>query len=408
MTVFRVSPKQAKSAAMAHLSGNIYNKAINYSMIKVVRFYNAKDKVMKGNGGLMYTCSVIMAGGGGTRFWPLSRKSRPKQYLNLTGSNCLINQTIKRQDPIIPAGDTFIVTAKSQMNLLKKVLIKDVPQENIFLEGVGRNTAPCILYAAMKIYKKYGDAIMCVFPSDHYITDEVEFRRVLHKACEAARSSRSLITIGIKPTHPSTGFGYIQYNPYMEGEHGYQVLRFVEKPSYEKASSYISSGSYLWNSGMFIWRISVILECFQRFLPAIYEPLDQIRDVLWTDEEESVLDELYPRLPSISIDYGIMEKASNVQVLPGAFGWSDVGSWDSLSAIIPPDTNGNVVQADHLSLDTKNTIVYGNKKLIATVGLQDMIVVSLEDSTLICPKSRAQDVKNIVSLLEQNNRFDIL
>lgn len=352
--------------------------------------------------------SVIMAGGGGTRFWPLSRKDLPKQYLNLSGNNALINETILRQNNIIPLNYTFIVTGRNQYKQLSEILIKEIPEENIFLESVGRNTAPCILFAAMKIYEKYGDGVMCVFPSDHYITNITSFQNLLRNAIKMAETTNKLITIGIKPTFPSTGYGYIKFCPENQVENGYEVLEFVEKPSHEAACEYINDGLYLWNSGMFIWKVSVIIDNFKRFLPRLYKPIEGIRNLLWTEKEKETLDGIYPGLQSISIDYGILERSNDVYVIPGDFGWNDIGSWESLGSIFPSDKNGNIVKADHISIDTRDCIIYGSKNLIATIGLEEMIVVSVDDAILVCPKNRAQEVKQIVELLKINERFELL
>ncbi|NLN47818.1 MAG: mannose-1-phosphate guanylyltransferase [Clostridiales bacterium] len=356
----------------------------------------------------MHTFSVVLAGGGGTRFWPLSRKDLPKQYLNLSGNNALINDTILRQNKLIPYEHTFIVTGKGQQKSLSEVLLKEIPKVNIFLESEGRNTAPCILYAALKVFQKYGDGVMCVFPSDNYIANEAAFQSILKDAINLAQSTNMLITIGIKPTFPSTGYGYIKYNPDNKVKVGYEVTDFIEKPVYEKACQYLSEGSYLWNSGTFVWKLSVILENFKRFLPRMYNKLDQIKECFWQKNELEVLSTVYHDLQSLSIDYGILERSGDVYVIPGDFGWNDIGSWDSLGSIFPSDKFGNMVKADHISIDSRGCIIYGNKNTIATIGLEEMIVVSVEDATLVCPKRRAQDVKQIVELLKANGRIDLL
>jgi len=352
--------------------------------------------------------SLILAGGGGIRFWPLSRKDLPKQYLNLSGNDALINETILRQKGLIPYEHTFIITGKNQSNTLEEVLLKEIPKENIFYESVGRNTAPCILLSAMKIHKKYGDGVMCVFPSDHYISNATAFKNVLCDAVKIAETTDNLITIGIKPTFPSTGYGYIKYNSVNKIGNAYEVTDFIEKPVYEKACQFLSEGSYLWNSGTFIWRISIILDNFKRFLPRMYKQMEKIMPYLWKENEGEMLDEIYSELQSISVDYGILERSGDVYVLLGDYGWSDIGSWDSLGSIFPSDKFGNIVKADHLNIDSRECIIFGSKKIIATIGLEDMIVVSVDDATLVCPKSRAQDVKEIVELLKKNGRFDLL
>lgn len=352
--------------------------------------------------------SVIMAGGGGTRFWPLSRSNLPKQYLKLSGNETLLNQTILRLVKIISPSETFIVTGENQKEVLKEVLLDEVPHSNVMVESIGRNTAPCILYAALKLLKKNGDGVMCVFPSDHYIRDIPRFQKVLLGAINIAQETNNLVTIGIKPTFPSTGYGYIQFDKDTSFNEGYAVRKFVEKPDFGTAQKYFEQGNYLWNSGMFIWKISVIINNYQRFLPRMYEQLMTIEDTFWSPREAEALKNVYGQLQNISIDYGIMERSNEVFVVPGEFGWNDVGSWDSLGAIFQPDKYGNIAKADHISLDTTNSIIYGNGKLIATVGLENMIVVSLEDATLVCPKSRAQDVKKIVEKLKMEDRRQII
>ncbi len=357
----------------------------------------------------MQKVAVIMAGGGGTRFWPLSRQNKPKQLLNLTGKEVMNNETILRYEGLISPEDTLIVTNQSQVDLLAEILIKEVPRENILKEPLGRNTAACILYAALVIQKRYGDAVMTVLPADHYFQDLDGFRAVLKKACQVAENTENLLTIGIKPTFPATGYGYIKFEESSNQtltENVYQVAEFVEKPNFEKAKQYLASGSYLWNSGMFVWKASVILENFRRYLPRIYHTLAPLVEVIDTLEEASVLAELYPKLQSISIDYGIMERSDQVLVIPGDFGWNDVGSWDALGAVFPPDAQGNIIQAQHLGVETKNSIIYGSERLIATIGMEEVIIADTSDALLICPKNKAQEVKVIVDLLKEKGMLE--
>ncbi len=341
---------------------------------------------------------VVMAGGQGTRFWPLSRQRTPKQVLNISGNDVMINETIKRCIGVIPFENTFVITNKRQEKHIKDVLLEVVPKENVLVEPAARNTAPCILYTALTLLNQYGDGVMSVFPADHYISDEKEFRQVLERAILLAERTDQLITIGIRPTFPSTGYGYIGFDDTLLHQGAYEVLEFKEKPNFDTASKYVDSGHYLWNSGIFVWKISVIIENFKRFLPRIYE---HIKDFVR-------LEECYPKLQSISIDYGIMERSNEALVFPADFGWNDVGSWDSLGTIFPTDKNGNIVKADFLGIDTENSIIYGNGRLITTVGLKEMIVVNTKDALLICPKSRAQEVKKIVSKLREKERTEYL
>lgn len=348
----------------------------------------------------MPTISVILAGGSGTRFWPMSRIKSPKQVLNISGNDVMINETIKRCENLIPYENNFIVTAASQVDQINDVMIKEVPRENILAEPCQRNTAPCVLYAALKLKKLYGDGVMCVFSADHYITDNDEFSRIMKKAVALAEKSDKLITLGIKPTFPSTGYGYINYDNTTDTEGAYPVNEFVEKPSYDKAASYVKSGNFLWNSGIFIWKISTILANFERYLPRIYDKMMIWYDSIGTDLESEKLEEIYPLLQKISIDFGILERSDEVLVYPADMGWNDVGSWDALGAIFPPDEHGNIIRADeHALIDTTDCIIYSEKQLVTTIGLNNMIVVSTEDALMVCPKDKAQDVKRIVDEL---------
>ncbi|AEE90775.1 Mannose-1-phosphate guanylyltransferase [Tepidanaerobacter acetatoxydans Re1] len=355
---------------------------------------------------------VIMAGGGGTRFWPLSRANTPKQFLNITGEDTMINDTIKRIKSIVPTDKIIIVTNKIQKKMLSKVIQEDIPEANVLAEPVGRNTAACIGYAAMVIKKRCGDAVMGVFPSDHYIKDADEFQRVLNAAYSIAENTEKLVTIGINPTFPSTGYGYIKYDRERsipaEGKIAYEVVDFVEKPNLAKAKEYLKNGNYLWNSGMFAWKASVILENFERFLPKLYRGLLELEPFIDTPKEKTVVEEIYPALQSISIDYGVMERSDKVVVIPGDFGWSDVGSWDSLGEVFPLDENGNITRGDFIAIDTRNSIIYSNSRLVAAVGLENMIVVETNDALLVCPKEKAQDVKKVVEQLKEMGRNELL
>lgn len=353
--------------------------------------------------------NVIMAGGGGTRFWPISRQATPKQLLNLSGVDTLINESIDRVINLSGKEDLFIVTNKTQTKLMKETVCDKCDYNNILVEPSARNTAAAIGFAAFNIMKKHGDGIMCVYPSDHYIKNESEFINVLNKAIEIAQESNKLVTIGIKPTFPSTGYGYINFDKDEKSNtNGFEVLEFVEKPNYEKAKEYVESQQYLWNSGMFVWKVSKILEDFKRYLPKVYDKLEEISKYIGTCEENEKLEELYPQIPSISVDYGIMERSSDVIVVPGDFGWNDLGSWDVLGAIYPTDNEGNIRRGETICIDTTGSIVYSDRKLITTIGVKDLIVVSTEDSVMVCPKDKAQDVKRIVEKLKHDNKNEYL
>lgn len=364
--------------------------------------------------------SVIMAGGGGTRFWPLSRKQMPKQFLNLTGKDTMVNETIDRIAGNVPMENIFIVTNAGQASLMEEMTASRLGSGRILAEPAARNTSACIGYAAVAIQKQYGDSVMCVLPSDHYVKDKDAYKEVVDFAMELAEKTDRLVTIGIKPTEPATGYGYIKYNKRMqEVAHkvggtsqkritAYPVSDFVEKPSLSIAKSYVDQGCYLWNSGMFVWKTSVILKYFEKLLPDVYECLMEIEEAIGTEKEKEVLERVYPMIPKISIDYGIMEKADNVIMLDGDFGWSDVGSWDTLDTLYDTDENNNVVYGEQIHIGSKNCIAYGKDKLVATIGLDNVIIVETEDAVLVCDKSKAQDVKKIVEILQEQGKENYL
>ena len=347
---------------------------------------------------------IIMAGGSGTRFWPLSRKRLPKQFLNLTGKEIMVNETIDRLSPVIAKEDIFVVTNAAYAALTFEAAGGRLKEDHILSEPAARNTAACIGYAAMEIIRKYGDGVMAIFASDHYIREEEAFRSVVEQAIREAETSDRLVTIGIRPTFPATGYGYIRRKCADSPE----VEEFVEKPDLETARQYLASGRYLWNSGMFVWKASVILKRFAQLLPDIYACLTEIGDSMGTERERETIEKIYPHIPKISVDYGIMERADNVIVLEGDFGWNDVGSLDTIEALYEPDENGNVVHGDTIRLHTKNCISYGADRLIVLNGVENLIVVETDDIVLVSDKNRAQDVKKIVEGLEADGKTHYL
>lgn len=348
-----------------------------------------------------------MAGGGGTRFWPLSRKKLPKQFLNLTGKDRMVNLTFDRLARFVDPKDIFVVTNQIHAELTEEFMDGRIKRDHILAEPAARNTAACIGYAAMEIVKKYEDGIMCILASDHYIKDEDTYVSVMQEAVRTAEETDALVTIGIHPTFPSTGYGYIR-NVTLEGKNYHKVEEFVEKPDLETAEEYLKDGRFAWNSGMFVWKASTILSYFERLLPDIYACLGKIGEALGTPDEERVISEIYPGIPKISIDYGIMERADKVLMLEGDFGWNDIGSFDTLPAVLPADEQGNVCRGNHILLDSKGCICYAKDRLIATIGVENLVVVETPDSVLVCPKERVQEVKRIVEQLEENGREEYL
>lgn len=356
----------------------------------------------------MEKTALIMAGGRGERFWPKSRMDMPKQFLSLTGDGkTMIQLTVERIRPLTGMENIYVATNESYRHLVREQL-PQLPEENILCEPVGRNTAPCIGLGALHIQKKHGDALMMVLPSDHIIKYEPIFRQTLLDACAVAEAGENLVTLGIAPTHPETGYGYIKFDPSRTLGLAYAVDRFVEKPTLDRAREYLASQEYLWNSGMFIWKVSTILSNIRRWLPDLYAGLGTIRDALGTQEENRVLRAVFEDLTSISVDYGIMEKAAGIYTLAGPFGWDDVGSWLAISRIQKTNELGNVVSGNVISVSTKNCIIQGGGKLIAAVGLDNTVIVDTDDALLVCQKEHADQIKKVLEALKITNQYQYL
>ena len=356
----------------------------------------------------MRMTAVIMAGGKGERFWPKSRTACPKQFLSLTtDGETMIQKTVRRLTPLVKPEDIFIVTNTAYLSHVSEQL-PEIPAENVIAEPCPRNTAPCIGMAAGIIRKKYDDAVMLVLPSDHLIHAEDMYRDTLRKAALAAEQGMNLVTLGITPTYPETGYGYIKYVS-GSGRNGvYQVERFVEKPDVETARYYLRSGCYLWNSGMFIWKASSILANIAQYMPELSDGLVPIVEAYGTPHFGEVLEQQFSTLPSESIDYGIMEKAEHIFTIPGSFGWDDVGSWLALERINHTDHEGNMISGDVVSIDTKNCTISGGTRLIAALGVEDIVIVDTQDALLVCDKNSTQDIKKILAELRSKERTELL
>lgn len=349
-----------------------------------------------------------MAGGRGERFWPRSRKDLPKQFLSLTDDGkTMLQLTVERILPLVALEDIFIATNRDYRSLVLEQ-VPGLPEENILCEPAGRNTAPCIGLGAVHIAKKHQDAMMFVLPSDHLIKFNKMFLGVLKDAIEVAEKNSNLVTIGITPDYPETGYGYIKFDSRSIEGRAYAVERFVEKPSLEVAKEYLASEEYLWNSGMFIWKVSSILDNIKEYMPDAYEHLERIKNSIGTENQQQILEKEFVEIESQSIDYGIMEKAENIYIIPGTFGWDDVGSWLAVERIKKSNEFGNVVDGNIITVNTHNCIIQGGRKLIATVGLEDLIVVDTEDATLICAKDGAGDIKKVLENLKICNRDEYI
>jgi len=342
---------------------------------------------------------AIMAGGIGSRFWPKSRTSYPKQFLDILGTGkTLIQATFERYSKIVPTENIYVVTSEDYTDIVASQL-PSLPKENIVAEPFRKNTAPCIAYIAFKIHEKNPDAVMIAAPADNHIPDFEKFSVVINKALDFVSHINALTTIGIKPTHPNTGYGYIQHEDIEVAPGIYKVKTFTEKPNLELAKAFIKSGDFLWNSGIFTWKCKTIIKSFEEHLSEIYELFYSEKEKLNTPAEEKIIEEIYSQCPSISIDFGIMEKASNVYIIPADFTWTDLGTWNSAYANMEKDYFGNAVAgSDVIVFDTHNSVIHApEKKLVLVQGMEDYIIVDTEDVLLICKKDKEQEIKDYVA-----------
>jgi mannose-1-phosphate guanylyltransferase len=350
--------------------------------------------------------ALIMAGGVGSRLWPLSRQKSPKQVLPLVGERSMFQGTVERLQPLLLPEDVYVVVGEEQVDLLKAEGT-GIPDRNFVIEPMGRGTAPAIALSAITLRQRDSDAIMVVLTADHFIGDTAGFREVLKAARDVAAQDQ-LVTLGITPSSPSTGYGYIERGRHLMNANGYlayQVVAFREKPDRLTAQQFMESGQHSWNSGMFVWKVSRFLEELSRTMPEFYQQLMQIDAALGAPDYAQVLHDVWPDVKSQTVDFGVMEKARDVAVIPAEFGWNDIGSWATLLEVLDNDEQGNVIRrAEHLGVDTSNTLVFGHDRLVATIGLHDMIVIDTGDAILVCPKDRAQDVKKIVDQLKQTGQ----
>jgi mannose-1-phosphate guanylyltransferase len=349
--------------------------------------------------------AVIMAGGSGTRLWPLSRRDSPKQALKLVGEKTMFQYAVERITSTFSFENIMVVTIPTYATILQKQC-PEIPVENFILEPEGRGTASAIGLASIHLMQRDPESCMVILTADHYITQVSQFCTIL-KAAEIIARDGNLVTLGILPSHPSTGFGYIQQGDKI-GELNdlsvYKVKRFIEKPNLARAKQMLKSGYYSWNSGMFVWKASQILSEIEHQMPDFFTQLMQVNDALLTPEYSTVLNDIWPRIVKNTIDYGIMEGAKNVVVIPVDIGWSDIGSWGSLIDLLPADEDHNILIGSHLSIDTTNTLSFGNKRLIATMGVQDLVIIDTDDVVMVCAREREQDVKYLVELLKNENQ----
>lgn len=354
--------------------------------------------------------AVIMSGGSGRRFWPLSRAAKAKQMIRLVGGKTLLELTVERLLPLFPPENIFVVTQKQQCAETSRVLNRfgDI---RVLSEPVGRNTAACIAYAAGYIDSTVGDAVLAFLPADHFIEFEDRFRTVLATGMDFVEETGRHLTLGIKPDRPATGFGYIRRGPRVAG-HGdldfFKVSEFAEKPSLEVARGYLETGEYFWNAGIFVFRTSSILEDIKTHLPDMAREFDACRDRFGMPDEEDRLAACYAALRNVSIDYGVMERTDAACVVPADIGWDDLGNWDSFSKYMPKDEVGNAVQGRHVGIDTDGCIIYTDKQLVSTLGVSGITVIATDDAVLVMRRERGEEVKDLVKRIEEEGLSDLL
>lgn len=349
--------------------------------------------------------AMILAGGGGTRLWPLSRQRQPKHLLSLCSDQTSLLQTYTRVRPLVSDDRVMVITVAEHAEAARAELPM-VPASNFVVEPEGRGTGPCVGLMAMLIHKRDPDAVMISLHADHSIEDEPGFRSVLRAAIQVAQQGH-LVTLGITPTGPETGYGYIQRGSHLGrvADHDvYRVERFTEKPDFETACSFLRSGGYCWNSGIFIWKVSAVLEEIRRQLPHLYAKLMEIEPAMDTSQQAAVMERVWRDVQVVSVDVGVMEGARDVVMIPADIGWSDVGCWTTVASLFSPDEDGNVARGEHVTLECHDTYVHSSGRLIAALGLNGMVVIETADAVLVCPKERAQDVKKIVERLKREGR----
>ncbi|MDT3700209.1 MAG: mannose-1-phosphate guanylyltransferase [Thermincola sp.] len=350
-------------------------------------------------------CVVIMAGGRGERFWPKSRAAKPKQFIDITGTGNMLLLTYRRVVKLVAPEQIFVVTGVEYKAATLDSL-PELPPENIIIEPEGRNTAPCIGLAAVVLEKRFPGAVMVVVPADHFIIEEDKFIDDLRQTITLASDTGGLVTIGVRPSRPETGYGYLQTGPQVVNTGhtaALKVTRFVEKPDYDTALKLLTEGNYLWNAGIFVWKTTVILEAFENFLPEIYRGLMELKDRLGDHDFAELLVRVYAGFPRISIDYGIMEKAEQVYTIPGNFIWDDVGTWNALPRVLCADQDENILSGEVVALDSKNSIIDAGRRLVAVIGADNLVIVDTEDTTFVCHKNKIEMVRELLEELRRRN-----
>jgi len=350
--------------------------------------------------------ALILAGGVGTRFWPYSRRARPKQLLPLVNGKSLILQTVERLEHY-PGTEGLYTIASPALNDSLRAELPHLSPSQFLVEPSGRNTAPAIALSALIIRKRHGDVVMGVFPADHLIRKEKYFRKALDLAIAKASEGENLVTMGIQPTYPATGYGYVEFEREGKGD-VHRVSRFTEKPDQETARVFIEGGQHLWNGGIFLWKVSTILDQFAQHLPATFRRLSALEELIDTPDFIPALEKTWPKVDATSVDYGILEKAKISFMVETRFEWHDLGSWHSLQDVLPADKKGNVVQGDVALVDSSNSLVFSEDRFTAVIGAENLIVVSTADATIVVPRDQSDRVGEVVRWLEERKKGDLL
>lgn len=350
--------------------------------------------------------AVILAGGSGTRFWPLSRSNKPKQLLSIVGDQTMLQMTVDRLKKIKKIKDIYIITRSD----LKKVIQKEIngiKPRNIITEPEGKNTAPAIALIALHIEKKDPDAVMGVFPADHLIVGHQKFQKAINHSIHLAKKNHSLVTIGINPTFPSTAYGYIQFSEKSEEDHidGYHVVTFAEKPHYDLAKRFVKSGDFVWNAGIFIWKVSTFFQGLETHMPDLNEHMGHIRTRL---KKKEAFDDIWHSIIPESIDYGLLEKAKDIFVIKAEFAWNDLGSWNAVYDYFSKSKSVNVVRGDGVIQDGNNNLIVSQNKFTAVIGMDNLVVINTDDATLVVPKDQVEEVKDLVAWLKKHNHEDLI
>lgn len=355
---------------------------------------------------------VIRAGGVGSRLWPMSRESRPKQLQRLISHHTMLEDSLLRLKPLVKPEDIF-VSCNTACAAISQEVMRGIPLQNLIVEPARRNTAAAVALESIYIRQRDPHAIVASLGSDHSIKREEEFRQMLKLAEEfVKRHPEELVLLGIKPTYPDTGYGYIDLGESLdtfEGKNLYRVTQFLEKPTLDKAKEFVNNNRSLWNANMFVWRVDTILKLFQEHLPDMYQLLEQIEQAIGTPRELQVLNEIYPQMEDIAVDYAILEKTKHIAAISADIGWSDIGDWARLKDEMTDLESDNLVRAEHIGIDTNNSLVYGpDKKMIVTIGVENLVIVDTPDALLVCDKYRSIDVKKVVDQLKAKQRGDLL